>query len=174
MSAYWEIRTSFTIRPIKLLLDTGAQITIIANDIILRNSPLNQFIISLTGITGIEHAITTLGSTYGNLITENETEWPLEAHLVDRKHAGQYDGYLGFDFMINYGAIINFRNNTMQLHSGAGNELEENDENRKIMPMLFLNENTNEQIYEMESNSDANLQECIAGDAFPSDLISML
>lgn len=37
------------------------------------------------------------------------------------------------------------------------------------MPTPFLDENRNENIYEIESNSDANSQECIAGDTFLQD-----
>lgn len=87
-----------------MLIDTGAQITLIADDVIIRGIKLNDFIVSLTGISGENHAITTRGNFMGDFITENGMKWPAQIHAVDREHAGQYDGYLGYDFLEAFGA----------------------------------------------------------------------
>lgn len=166
-SAYWEVQTDFTTRPIKLLLDTGAEVTLIAIDVLL-SLQLGNFRISLTGVTGPEHAITTHGNFMGSLITENNIKWPTEIHAVDRKYAGQYDGYLGFDFMMAYGAIIDFRNRRLILHSGVGNEIEVNEENMHMMPLPTNYQPIESAHSDIESNLDASLEEdVIAGNNTP-------
>lgn len=134
-SAFWEITTDFTTRPIRLLLDTGAQVTIVSEDVILPTVTIHPFYIALIGINGINYAISTRGSLNGSFITENGTHWPTEIHTLNRENVGQFDGYLGLDFMRIYGADIKFSDNTLILHSGAGDEIQLNHENKNLLPL---------------------------------------
>lgn len=145
-AAVWEIQTDFTKRPIRLLVDTGAQITLIASDVLTHLITLGEKYYTLTGISGQSNPIATNGSHNGHLITENGTLWPIEIHTVNREYAGIYDGYLGFDFMMMYGAVIDLRNGTIKLHSGIDEE-----NNRRNEEQLFARSNE----IENESNSDA-------------------
>lgn len=133
-SMYWEIQTDFTTRPIRLLVDTGAQLTLISKKLIKKFIELNADIFSLTGISGLNHAITTKGGLSGNIITEN-TKWPIEVHTVDDDYKGQFDGYLGLDFMMKYGAILNLGDLTFTLHSGMGDIVEITNENKNWLPL---------------------------------------
>lgn len=103
-SAYWEINTNFTKRPIKLLFDTGAQVTLLAENVLNDEIILKQWIIGLSGINGAEHAITTKGCLMGDLITLNYMRWPTEVHVVERINSGKFDGYLGI-IRLSYTAV---------------------------------------------------------------------
>lgn len=96
---------------------------------------LSQFLIlSLTGITGAENAISTRGYFDAKMLTENGTQWPALVHAIDDEFAGPYDGYLGFDFMLNYAVIINFGTRTIQ--SNSGTNLNENNEEASIIEVF--------------------------------------
>lgn len=116
-SAYWFINTDFTTRPIKLLVDTGAQVTLISNDVLLPEVKLSKNVINLTGITGLQNSLITKGALRGGFIAADGTRWPAEVHVIDRSVLDTYDGYLGFDFMFAYAAIINLGNNSIELFS---------------------------------------------------------
>lgn len=104
------------------MVDTGAQITLVSIKLIREDIMLHQLLVSLTGITGNNYAISTRGCFNGDLVTENGTHWPTEIHAVDEEFAGTYDGYLRFNFMLAYNVVIDFANKTIQLHSGINNE----------------------------------------------------
>lgn len=112
----WTVNTNFTDKPIELLLDTGAQITLInenllKNDIILVDRP-----IELTGFDNSCIATTTKGMYEGIFITDDMKKWPVEIHAVDSTRSGPYDGYLGYDFLILYKANIDLKNGKLQLN----------------------------------------------------------
>lgn len=145
----WKITTNFTTRPIELLVDTGAQITLIneqllKDDIILQNKP-----IQLTGFDGTTNATTTKGMYVGKFFTEDQMSWPVEAHIVDRKSAGPYDGYLGYDFLQYYNAIIDLEKGTLQLRILPENREENANE-------IVVTDQTNNRIEDCsDSDSDA-------------------
>lgn len=97
--------TNLSDRPLKLLCDTGAAISILASDIVLDKVKRVDCVINLYGIAGRDVSVKTQGMVVGlfrmskQLITTN-------LHLVDRKFAGPADGYLGFSFFQNYNIII--------------------------------------------------------------------
>lgn len=112
-SIFIIINTNLTTRPIKLLIDTGASISLIAIDVILNNIQKSDFIIDLWGITGTNNTVKTLGVVNG--VSEfGDQLFGISLHTIERKYAGVADGYLGFDFLSQNNAIINIAD--LELH----------------------------------------------------------
>lgn len=112
-SIFIIIKTDLTIRPIKLLIDTGASISLIATDVVLSNIQKLNFIVDLWGITGTNNTIKTLGVINGHSEFCNQ-RFGITLHTINRKYAGVADGYLGYDFLSQNNAIINIRD--LELH----------------------------------------------------------
>lgn len=102
---YINLFTNVTKRPIKLLVDTGAVITLVASDVIMDFTPKLNCVLDLCGVTGSTDLIQTRGAVNGYSMINNNT-LGTTMHLVDRKYAGPADGYLGFDFLSQYRTII--------------------------------------------------------------------
>lgn len=105
-AAYIYLKTNLTERPIKLLIDTGASISILADDIVSKNVEIINYTFDLFGIVGKEVSVKTKGMVHaiyeisGHLLGTT-------IHLIDRKFAGPADGYMGYDFLCPYGVLIN-------------------------------------------------------------------
>lgn len=125
-SAYWVITTNFTTRPVKLLLDSGAQITLIAKELFTKELSTSERY-TLSGFNSRAEPGTTNGFYDGEYITKNGTHWPARVHAVDRDFAGPFDGYLGMDFILEYNAILDFGAQKMTIHAGIGIEKQHND-----------------------------------------------
>lgn len=135
-SMFISLGTNITKRPIKLLVDTGASVSLVANDIILDNAQKLNFTINLWGITGTGNTVKTDGIICG-ISKLNQHCISTTLHIIDRKYAGPADGYLGFDFLSQYEAIIDMRQMKLLLNITTPSELKEtlkpeNDEHNKI------------------------------------------
>lgn len=139
MEATWTIATDFTTRPIELLIDTGAQITLVNENVLCNNVILTQRFIQLTGFAGKTNATKTKGSYWGNIFTEDRAKWPVEIHVVDQQSAGPYDLYL---------ANISFNDQTMTLCKPMKNETN-----------THANTNIHHSTHHQHLNSDASLDE---------------
>ena len=140
--AYVLIKTSLCPdRPLKFLIDTGASITLLADDIISDGTNIMNYIVKLFGVVGKETFIKTKGTVYSKILIENEA---LETafHLVDRKYVGNGDGYLGYDFLSTYKTIIDM--NEMNIKFSLNMKSLEKVEN--------YNEKIDEEIKEIENN----------------------
>jgi hypothetical protein len=73
-------------------------------------------------------------------------------HAVNRANAGPFDGYLGLDFMIKYGATINLRNRSLELHTVEGEKMIDNSNSN-----LLNNEDNLISSGDIESDLDAGL-----------------
>lgn len=104
-----KLFTNVTKRPIVLIVDTGASITLVAQDTIMDFSPKRNCKIDLCGVTGTDNLIQTSGTVCGYSAIENHI-LGTTMHLVDRKYAGPADGYLGFDFLSQYKTTIDIEN----------------------------------------------------------------
>lgn len=102
---YIELHTNFSKRPIVLLVDTGACITLINREIVLGHMQKLNFIVNLFGITGDDKSVTTMGVVHG-ITAIHSFQLGITLHLIDSKHSGPADGYLGFDFLSQYMAKI--------------------------------------------------------------------
>ena len=93
-------------RPLKFLIDTGASITLLAEDVISEKPYISNYVINLYGVTGKDVSIKTKGMVFGVFSTGSRCiETAL--HIIDRKYAGPGDGYIGYDLLSAYGAVIN-------------------------------------------------------------------
>lgn len=106
--------TNVTKRPIKLIVDTGSQISIIAEDTIREGVKIEPTTFNLIGITGSEHAIATLGDVKAQLTFGSE-EVPDQLTMVERRYAGTHDGYLGYEFLKKHKAIIDMEKGEIRL-----------------------------------------------------------
>lgn len=104
-AAYAYVKTNLSDRPIKLLIDTGASISIIASNIITNETKILDFTVKLSGIVK-SASVETKGLVHGVLQMSN-CLLGTAFHLVDKEHAGPADGYLGYDFLMSYKATIN-------------------------------------------------------------------
>lgn len=124
----WEIETDVTKRPIRIIIDTGSEATLIANDVIKNDMNIEASKILLTGIAGNEHPITTDGLVHGQYIL-GDSKWQDVFHLISRQFTGPYDGFLGLEFLKTYKAIIDLHENSLRLTKGGQpNEMKENSQ----------------------------------------------
>lgn len=105
-AAFAICTTNITIRPIKLLVDTGASLTLVAAYLIKHSVYIQPHKLNSFGVTGSEFKIQTEGIVHGQMIFPDNSIG-MAMHLVDKKYAGVADGYLGFDFLCQYKATIN-------------------------------------------------------------------
>lgn len=97
---------SFTSDPVELLIDCGAEVCIISDQKTLKSKQAKKPIYRITGVTGNDSSFNTKGSLIGNFITDDNNDWLAEIHLVDDKYTGNFDGYVGLDFLKKHHAII--------------------------------------------------------------------
>lgn len=102
------LHTNLSERPIKLLIDTGASITILAEDIVPKNISRVDYVVNLYGIIGKDVSVKTEGIVIG-ILEMGKQLISTTMHLVNRKFAGAADGYLGYDFLSSYGVIVDMK-----------------------------------------------------------------
>lgn len=133
------LNTNLCERPIKLILDTGAAITVIAQDLIADNIEKINYIVNLFGLAGKEHSIKTLGLVHCSIMFGGH---PLSAcfHLVDRKFSGSADGYLGFSFLAPYKAVIDMNKKCIKINLNelSNTQKMENENNNEIKQVTNL------------------------------------
>lgn len=112
----WQVKTDMTSDPVELLIDCGAEICIISDKKTLKNKPIKKPIYRITGVTGKDSSFNTGGSLVGNFITDDNNDWLAEIHLVDSKYTGNFDGYVGLDFLKKHRTIIDLHTGTLKLH----------------------------------------------------------
>lgn len=137
-AAYILLKSDFTERPyLKLLIDTGASITLIAQDVIKKDTKIKDYIIKLFGVVK-NVSIKTQGLIEGKIIINNQ-ELDSTVHLIEREHSGPADGYIGFDILSSYKTIIDM--NLMQITFNTSNEFiglsPDEDDFMKILAELY-------------------------------------
>lgn len=123
------MRTDFTKKPVELLIDTGSQIGLVASDTVKPETSIGKPIYHLTGQ---QNKVATNGHLIGNFLTDDKTKWLVRIHLVDRKYTGNSDGYVGYDFLKDYGAKIDVHNRILELHDHAPNESNGEDTTERL------------------------------------------
>lgn len=113
-AAYILLKSNFCERPLKLLIDTGASITLLANDLAPETTNVINYIIKLFGVVK-DISIETQGMMHGTFDINGE-KFETILHLVDRKYAGPADGYLGYDFLSTYKTIIDMNQMKIQFN----------------------------------------------------------
>lgn len=64
-AAFVYLQTNLNKKPLKLLVDTGASITILANSVVTENVKKTNFIVNLYGIVGKDVSVKTQGIVHG-------------------------------------------------------------------------------------------------------------
>lgn len=108
------VPTNVTERPIRLIVDTGSQISIVAKDTIGPEVEIQPQKYNLTGISGKEHTVSTSGDVDARLMVGENTV-PDRLTLAERRYAGPYDGYLGHAFLRENNAVIDMKNEEIKL-----------------------------------------------------------
>lgn len=98
---YILVNTNLCERPIKLYIDTGAAVSIIANNVIENDTIKENEALNLFGINDTETPFVTQGIVHSTFSMGN-TFLKTKLHIVDRKFVGPGDGFLGFDFLAPY------------------------------------------------------------------------
>lgn len=113
------LHTNITNRPIKLLLDTGAALTLIVSDLIKSKVSFNAA--HRTNLHGMTTSIVDV-QTYGTvhvILSFEDNNINMKMHVIDKKYAVQGDGYLGFDFMYQFNAKIDMPTRKLFYHSNS-------------------------------------------------------
>lgn len=116
--------TNLCDRPLKMLIDTGAAVSIVAGDLIKNSIQKNDYFFNLFGIAGKDVSVTTEGMIYG-IFNFGNTYLGATLHIVDRKYTGSGDGYLGFDFLAPYRVTMDL--NKMCLRINLNNLFKNNE-----------------------------------------------
>lgn len=104
---YVIFHTNITVRPVKLLIDTGTMDTIIASKLIKPNVSVKvDHILSIHGVAGLNVGIQTHGYAKGAILSSDDNKIAVKLNLLDKKYVIKGDGYLGFDFLYKYQAKI--------------------------------------------------------------------
>lgn len=111
----WTVKSDVSKKPIKLLIDCGADITIVAEDMLRPHIQPKKPVYLMTGVSGPENAVSTKGVVMTTFTTEEEDNWIAEIHIVDRNCTGSFDGFLGVDFLSKYKAIIDMEKGILTL-----------------------------------------------------------
>lgn len=147
---YIFIKTNLSDRPLKLLIDTGASLSLISNEIISDNTHKKNCQINLYGLIGKEMSIRTHGMINGNLIMQNQL-LDTTFHIVDKKYSGPGDGYLGYDFLSLYKTHIDLDNMYLEIKLNDTLHVEKQNSNENLNERLneILNEKLNENLNEI-------------------------
>lgn len=112
------LQSNITIRPVKLLIDTGSPITLLASNLIISEIVfIENERKKLQGVAGSNVQIQTDGCTHA-MLSSNDNDhncvmFDVKMYLVDKKQFAQEDGYLGFDVLHQYNATIDIPNKKM-------------------------------------------------------------
>lgn len=109
------LNTNLCERPLRLLVDTGASVSILSKDSIKDGTHKVEYYFSLFGIAGKEISVTTEGMVHAIFNFDN-TLLSSTMHLVDRKYVGTADGYLGFDFLAPYKVRIDLERKYLEIN----------------------------------------------------------
>lgn len=105
-------------RAVKLLIDTGSEITIVASDVIDNADEIETTNVALTGLSGNKHAIQAEGMIRAKLFI-NDVTIIETIYIIQRENTyletDEFDGFLGREFLKRHGATIDLHNDTIQL-----------------------------------------------------------
>lgn len=150
-ASYIIIQSNLWEWPITLMLDTGASISIIAEDKINKNIKIEKNTINLFGIAGKDKSIETKGEVKATFEV-GDKKLDTTMHIVDRKYAGPADGYLGYEFLKSYKTIIDLKRMKMKIKLPE----EHMEENKKYFAILPFNQNESKKNENKDKKENAN------------------
>lgn len=142
---YILLKTNLTEGPIKMLIDTGANISIISSkQITNKNIKIANIKYNLMGFNSSNEGITTMGLVT-TIATMGQSNLDIPLHVVNESCMGKIDGLLGFDFLMKYGANLDI--NKSKIHV----EIKKQENQNRFTDSLTLNkrktEGNNENIW---------------------------
>lgn len=150
-ASYIIIQSNLWEWPITLMLDTGASISIIAEDKINKNIKIEKNTINLFGIAGKDKSIETKGEVKATFEV-GDKKLDTTMHIVERKYAGPADGYLGYEFLKSYKTIIDLKRMKMKIKLPE----EHMEENKKYFAILPFNQNESKKNENKDKKENAN------------------
>lgn len=120
----WKVRSSFTDEPIELMVDTGAQVSILAEDKVRPGTKIMGNPIKIYGIAGEDEKISTHGKVIGKVYPTRDQGIITQIHIVNRKYSGPLDGFLGMDFLQTYNAVIDSKQKILILRERSDEEID--------------------------------------------------
>lgn len=129
-------------KTLQLIIDTGAQMSILKLDALLPSAPI--YMDEKRQIRGISQGPSThtLGRVTGNLIFNDIPFLHNFQIMMNSDITIPADGLLGNEFLINYEAVLNLRDETMRIHFPKYYLREESNTVCKITEQDFNPENT--------------------------------
>lgn len=111
------LRTNLTLRPLKMIVDTGATIGIIVDGVIDKEREISGTKLKIFGIGGHREGVETIGIVDSETFINGQI-LPTKFHILKNAHLNVADGLLGFDFLRRYKARIDMENEiiTFKLH----------------------------------------------------------
>lgn len=95
------VKSNLCDKPLKLLIDTGAGLSLISKNALKEGTYKKDFQINLYGLIGKEISIQTEGITYA-ILNMGGQFLDTTFHIIEEEYTGPGDGYLGFDFLSLY------------------------------------------------------------------------
>ena len=133
-----RLKSNLSERPLTLMLDTGAAVTLLADDLVSENIVRQDYVVNLYGLVGRDFSIKTKGLVHGIFDFKGRL-LGTALHLIDRKYAGKADGYLGFSFLAPYKTIIDMNDLCIRINvDSVRNEKETESKNEE--EIIKLNE----------------------------------
>lgn len=151
-AAYILLKSNFCERPLKFLIDTGASITLLADDLVPEHIHVTNYIVRLFGVVR-DVSVQTQGMIHGIFsIDDHQLETAL--HLVERRYAGSADGYLGYDFLSSYKTIIDMNEMSIKFNLKSNEKKKEDNVVEVKNNQNFLNILANTYDFEENQRSD--------------------
>lgn len=125
------LKTNLNDKPLKFLIDTGAAVSLISDDVISPNNEKLNNTINIYGIMGKEVSVKTKGVVTSVFILD-EKFLSTNIHVIDKKHLGLADGYLGYDFLEQHKIIIDIKEMCLKINNYY-NEREIKNINAKLI-----------------------------------------
>lgn len=126
------LQTNLTNRPIKMLIDTGASISLLASHIITNKITLGEPKFRLFGFGNTINGILTNGMTEAIAEVDN-SKINIALHVIDVNWTGPAEGFIGFDFLTKYNAHIDMENMKIYLRLRKTLGVEKNDSNTNTL-----------------------------------------
>lgn len=157
---YVELMTEFTDKPIRLLVDTGASISLISENVVRADAKLRNLNVKLFGFSSKDHCVDSSKAVDGfiNMSDNPNSKIGATFHIVPAKYTGEADGFLGADFILFYRTILDFGGLKMILPENIRDKrgIEEKHEGREDLQEIDKGENNEIRINEINGKNEIN------------------
>lgn len=162
---YVTFTAEFSEKPIRLLVDTGASISLISEKAIKSNTKLKNLNVKLYGFSSKDHCIQSFKAIDGfvNMATDENSKIGATFHVIPSTYTGDADGFLGADFILYYKTILDFGRlklilpENIEKKPGTDTTNEKEDENEQLINITYDEDKRleNQGVVEMLRTTDA-------------------